>query len=95
MIPGVYRFEFDETVSMESVESSMAVALFAAEGLCSPALIRLGFGYAIDAQQRTLVADARTEAGQVVTRIFTVRSALRPGDPGTRRSAYAAGRREP
>lgn len=70
MRPSIYRFEFSESVPMAGVSASMAVALLAAEGLCPTALIHVGFAYALDERRHSLVADARTWVGQLVTCIF-------------------------
>ena len=70
MIPGIHKFRFREPVPLASVESSLALARFAAEGVCPAAQVRLAFSYALDGTARSLLADARSEAGEVVVSIF-------------------------
>ncbi|MFB3882533.1 MAG: hypothetical protein ACE149_14795 [Armatimonadota bacterium] len=91
MKPAVYRFEFDESVPMAGVSSSMAVALFAAEGLCPAVLIHLGFAYTLDEERHCLVADARSWAGQLVTRIFAALLLREFGETAFRAEPVAGG----
>jgi len=68
---GIYRFRFDPDVPMAEVHESLKLAIFAAEGLHGAARVRLDFAYCADDAKRSLVLDARAEAGMAVTRVFT------------------------
>jgi hypothetical protein len=67
----VFRFQFDTDVPLDEAESSLHLALFAAEGLFGQARVRLDAGYDLDPMSRSLVIDVSTEVGASVARIFT------------------------
>ncbi len=70
MQPGLCRFRFVPSVDMGSVRRSLEMARLSAEGVCAPAQVRLGFGYALDEAARWVLADGRSEAGGIVLSIF-------------------------
>jgi len=71
MTGDVLRFTFDTGIPLDEAESSLHLALFAAEGLFGQARVRLDTGYDLDLLSRALVIDASTEVGASVARIFT------------------------
>lgn len=66
-----YRFEFEQAVPVTEAEQTLHLALFAAEGLFGEARVRMDAKYTIDEANRCLVADATTEVGSAVARMFT------------------------
>jgi len=71
MTTDVYRFVFDEDVSLAEAEQTLLLAGFAAEGLLGQASVRLGFGYFVDEPRRTIIVDGTTDVGDVIVRAFT------------------------
>ena len=71
MSPEIYRFRFRPGVSMDRARDLVAHAILAAERVHGPARVRLDVAYFADDDKRSLVVDARTQAGQTVAGIFT------------------------
>ena len=71
MAVDVYRFEFDDEVSLEETEMTLQLALLAVEGLFGQARVRMEMTYRVNEAQRAIVADASTEVGHTVARMFT------------------------
>lgn len=67
----IYRYTFDESVSMSDAESTLQLAILAAESLLGESIVRLDAAYSIDEQRRVCVVDASTEVGRSICRIFT------------------------
>lgn len=65
------RFQFDPAVPLEEAESSLHLALFAAEGLFGQARVLLDAGYEVDPWSHSLLVDVATEVGTSIARIFT------------------------
>ena len=59
----IYRYTFDPEVSLEEVQASLLLALFAVESLHGKAQVRLDAGHAFDAEQRRFVVDAQNSSG--------------------------------
>ncbi len=70
MVSGTYRFEFDRGVPLEEAETTLHLALIAAEGLFGRARVRLDARYHIDEACRRIDVRAATEVGAAVARIF-------------------------
>jgi hypothetical protein len=71
MQPAIYRFEFDESVVMADVETTLHLAILGAEGLFGESSVRMDGAYSIDEQRRACVVDARNEVGRCICQIFT------------------------
>ena len=67
----VYRYAFNEALSLAEVRDSLAISIFAAEGMHGQAQVRLHAGYVMDEAMRACVVDAATPVGLTVTQIFT------------------------
>lgn len=66
----VYRYSFAASVPFEEVESSLLLAVMAAESLHGQAQVRLDAGHALDGDKRRLVIDAGTLVGRDLNRLF-------------------------
>ncbi len=71
MQPAIYRFEFNEAVSMRDAEATLQLGILAAESLLGESTVRLDAAYSIDEQRRVCVVDASTDVGRSICRIFT------------------------
>jgi len=67
----IYRFEFEESVSMSDVEATLHLAILGAEGLYGESTVRMDGAYAIDEHRRVCVVDARSEVGRAICQLFT------------------------
>jgi hypothetical protein len=65
-----YRYTFAEGVDIGDVESSLLMAILAAEALYSPAQVRLDAAHFLDADRRMCVITADSEVGRDVARLF-------------------------
>ncbi len=80
----IYRFRLHANVPMAEVRESLKLAILAAEGLHGAAQVRLDFAYCADDEKRTLVLEARGEAGIAVIRMFTGFLSQQIGETGFR-----------
>lgn len=71
MQPAIYRFSFDESVSMTDVETTLHLAILGAEGLFGESTVRMDATYSIDEARRVCVVDARNEVGRSICQLFT------------------------
>ena len=71
MTRNVYRYTFNEALSLAEVRDSLAVSIFAAEGMHGQAQVRLHAGYLMDEVARVCVVDAWTPVGLTVVQVFT------------------------
>ena len=71
MTRNVYRYIFEPAVSLAEVHDSLAMSIFAAEGIHGQAQVRLDAGYAMDEDARACVVDAATPVGLTFAQIFT------------------------
>jgi hypothetical protein len=78
----IYRYEFPSAVAMEDVESSIVLALLAAQGLHGEALVRLEARHHLDIAGRRCVVDASSAAGHDFNRIFASFLLREFGDAG-------------
>ncbi len=65
-----YRYVFADGVAIANVESSLLMAILAAEALYSPVQVRLDAAHFFDSDRRMCVITAETEVGQDVSRLF-------------------------
>jgi hypothetical protein len=68
--PPLYRYTFAPDAPIEEVESSLLLAILAAEGLHGEADVRLDAAHYFDAAGRTCVIDATTPVGRDLNRLF-------------------------
>jgi len=66
----VYRYVFDQSVSMAELEATLLLAIIATESLHGESQARLDLGHAFDAEKRAVVIDASTEVGRDFSRLF-------------------------
>ena len=70
MPSNVYRYKFARTVAMEDVESTVVLAIMAAESLHGEAQTRLDAAHFLDPAMRACVIDAGTPVGRDLNRLF-------------------------
>lgn len=66
-----YRFRFNDTIELDEAESTLHLAILAAEGLFSEALLRVSFSYRRDDAEHCLHVNGGDEISETVIRIFT------------------------
>jgi len=66
----VYKLSFGPAVSMPDVETLFALSVLVIEDLHGETAARLDLGYSMDMNNRKCVIDARTPAGQNLSRVF-------------------------
>lgn len=66
----VYRYKFAPAISFAEIESSLVLAIMAAESLHGEAQVRLDAAHTVDADQRACVIDASTPVGRDLNRLF-------------------------
>ena len=71
MQPAIYRFDFDASVSMPDVETTLHLAILGAEGLFGASTVRMDAAYSIDEGQRVCVIDARNDVGRSICQLLT------------------------
>ena len=71
MNPTTYRFRFSDTTELDEAESTLHLAILAAEGLFSEALLRVNFAYHRDDDGHCLHINGGDEISETVVRIFT------------------------
>ena len=67
----IYRYTFSEDIPAHEIESTLYLAILAAESLHGRSEVRLQVSYSMDAEEKACVVDGRTDAGNDVARIFT------------------------
>lgn len=67
----MFRFEFDLVVDFDEAETTLQLAIMAAEGLVGEACVRMDVTFEVDPALRTIFIDGGSPTGEVVTRIFT------------------------
>jgi hypothetical protein len=70
MLRNVYRYTFPAAVPLAEVESSLLLALWAAESLHGESQVRLDASHLLDVDKRTCVIDAGTPVGRDLNRLF-------------------------
>jgi hypothetical protein len=70
MLQDLYRFEFDAGVAIEEIESSLLLALTAAETLHGASQVRLDAEHAFDPVLRVCVINAATTVGRDLNKLF-------------------------
>jgi len=66
-----YLFRFDDATELDEAESTLHLAILAAEGLFSEALLRVSFSYHRDDPGHSLLINGGEEISETVVRIFT------------------------
>ncbi len=66
-----YRFRFSDVTELDEAESTLHLAILAAEGLFSEALLRVSFSYRRDEEEHCLHINGGNEISETVVRIFT------------------------
>jgi len=66
-----YKYQFKKDIDQRDIEDMLLLAVLAAEGLFSEALVRMSSNYDQDRDAGTITLDADTPVGQVVNAIFT------------------------
>ena len=67
----VQRYTFEDAVPSDEIESTLLLAVLAAEGLHGQSRVRLDAGYSFDAEKRACVIDAASDVGRDICRMFT------------------------
>lgn len=80
MSQDVYRYTFEEGISLTEVRDSLLLAVFSAEGVHGRAHVRLDAAFRLDEKKRACVVDAATPVGRTITQIFTGLLARQFGD---------------
>jgi hypothetical protein len=70
MARDVYRYTFPPEVSLEEVEASLLLAVWAVESLHGESQVRLDASHLIDSAKRACVIDAGTPVGRDLNRLF-------------------------
>ena len=66
-----YKYQFKKHIDLRDVEDTLFLAILAAEGLFSEALVTMNSNYQQDRDAGTITLDADTLVGQIVNTIFT------------------------
>ena len=67
----IRRYSFSASVPADDIENTLAMAVFAAEGLHGQSRVRLEATYCFDPEKRACVIDAESEIGRDICRMFT------------------------
>lgn len=67
----VYRYSFDEKISLTEVRDSLFLAVFSAEGIHGRTQVRLDAAFFLNEKKRACVVDAATPVGRTIAQIFT------------------------
>ena len=70
MTADLYRYDFDETVATEDIESALLLAVWGCEALHGEAQTRLDAAHYFDRPKCACVVDARTPVGRDLNRLF-------------------------
>ena len=71
MNDNVFRFAFRPGTDLTEVETTLHLAIVAAEGLFGEARVRMEVAYDLDTAKSVVLIDGRTGAGDAAVRIFT------------------------
>lgn len=71
MESAIYKYVFEESVSMEEAEATLHLAMLAAESMFGESTVRMDAAYSIDEENRVCVVDGNNEVGRCICRIFT------------------------
>ncbi len=70
MTADIYRYVFNEDIEMDEIETSLLLAVVAAESLHGESQVRLDASHYLDPIKRACVIDAATCVGRDVNRLF-------------------------
>ena len=71
MKTAVYRFTFGSAVDLTEAETTLQLALLAAEGLFGESRVRMDASYHVDPARSVILVDGSTPTGNAIIRIFT------------------------
>ena len=83
----VYKYNFDELIPIDDIESSLLLAILGVESLHGESQAQLDVRHLLDADRRECVIDASTPAGCDLNRLFV---GYLPGNSATVNSASNA-----
>lgn len=66
----VFQYEFDASVPMEEVESSLLLSVLGVESMHGETEVHLNAAHSFDLARRTCVVDADSEVGRNLNQIF-------------------------
>ena len=67
----IRRYAFEDAVPPAEIESTLLLAVLAAEGLHGQSRVRLDAAYSFDAEKHACVIDATSDVGRDICRVFT------------------------
>lgn len=67
----IQRYSFEAAVPADEIETTLLLAVLAAEGLHGQSRVRLDASYSFDAEKHACVIDAGSDVGQDICRMFT------------------------
>ena len=67
----VYRYEFDDRIPADEIESTLLLAVIGVESLHSHAGVRLDARHIFDRERHTCVVDSDTPIGRAFNQLFT------------------------
>lgn len=70
MIRGVYKYEFDKSIPMDDVESTLLLAILSVESLHGESQVELDVRHLLDVERRACVVDANTPVGRDLNSLF-------------------------
>ena len=71
MEKGIFKYTFTPEINIEEVESTLLLAVYAAEGLHGRSSVSMDMRYYANHEKRYCVVDATTDIGRNVCQIFT------------------------
>lgn len=66
----VYRYQFDDSLELREVQTTLCLAIIGAQGLHGDTQMLLDARYWFDPEKRAAVIDASTEVGKCMNRLF-------------------------
>ena len=81
MIRDIYRFHFDNSVSLDGIEKALAISVIAVEAIYGEAAMRIDGVFGVDRRSRTCTIDRETDLGRDLAKVFTgfLRLSMNPG----------------
>lgn len=66
-----YRFHIDDAIGLDKAESTLPLAILAAEGPFGESKVRMDVSCHVDAPRRVILIDGKTDTGRDLVRVFT------------------------